>query len=363
MIRVFVRRNPNLEYLTGDPANELDGLREGPAAWRPDTGGPADVSRTAARLRPSARSHVVGYDLVVAAPRPISIVLALDESRAPGVVRAHRDAVSAAFSYLDERAAVVRDRRGGRDEELASSWQDPVGFTHGVNRHGEPHLHDHVVIPATSRGESRMNDPRALGAHLVTADALYRSTLRARVRELTGYRAWRSLSGREGIEGLDEGWMALWGGHWSERGAKRYWNRDEIVEQWRRQASRMEHFGEMVAPPHYSGVHPHLYRASLYGERWPTRRDIVRALADGAVEGLSGSRVEALADGIFPEFAYDRGLHEQSIPLHEAWTRGPAQSRERIVEVEPSRVSSWSREELSRGARVRDSESLQRGSR
>ena len=134
MIRIFVRRNPNLDYLTGDSARELEDLREGPAWWVPDGRGSVDFRHLDARLRTSSRSRVVGYDLVIAAPRPISILLALDETRAPDVVRAHREAVSSTLSYLDERAAVIRTRRAGHEEVIQSGFSGSVG-RFGKDRH------------------------------------------------------------------------------------------------------------------------------------------------------------------------------------------------------------------------------------
>jgi hypothetical protein len=363
MIRIFVRRSPNLDYLTGDPARELEGLREGPAWWRPDGRGPVDLRRLDERLRTTSRSRVVGYDLVIAAPRPVSILLALDETRAPDVVRAHREAVSAALSYVDERAAVVRTRRGGHDEEVASSWDDGVSFTHGVNRHGEPHLHDHLVLPAVARSEKSINDPRSLFAHAVAADAVYRASLRSLVHSYAGYRVWRSPSGREGVEGMDEGWLALWGGHWAERGSKVLWGRDEIRDRWRDQARRVELFGEMRSPARREGVDPHLYRAALYGDRWPTRRDLVRAVADGAREGLRGGEVAVIVDRSFPELRDDRGLRERPISLSAAWERAPVHSLVLERESGPSRVSPSRVESRERGGDILERDELHRGSR
>ncbi len=363
MIRIFVRRNPNLDYLTGDSARELEDLREGPAWWVPDGRGSVDFRHLDARLRTSSRSRVVGYDLVIAAPRPISILLALDETRAPDVVRAHREAVSSTLSYLDERAAVIRTRRAGHEEEVASSWDDAVSFTHGVNRHGEPHLHDHLILPAVARAETSINDARSLFAHALTADAVYRASLRSLVQSYAGYRVWRSPSGREGVEGMDEGWLALWGGHWSERGSKVLWRRDEIRERWRDQARSVELFGEMRSPALRDGVDPHPYRASLYGDRWPTRRDIVRAVADGVRDGIRGDDVAAVVDRSFPELRHDRGLRERPISLYEAWERGPIQSRVLVRESGLSRDSSSRAEMRERGGVALERDELQRESR
>ena len=139
---------------------------------------PATRASVGAVLRTSERSSVLGYDIVVAAPRPASILLALDAEHGAGVVAAHRASVASAIDYLEEHALVVRDRRGGEDRDLAGRWTGVVGFTHGVNRHGEPHLHDHVLVGALPEGSRNVLDSRGLFAHLEAADALYRTSLR-----------------------------------------------------------------------------------------------------------------------------------------------------------------------------------------
>ncbi len=179
MIRVLSRRSNDVSYFTNDRALEIEGLRDGEPGWWLRGAGDARDDRSVANvLRTSERSSVLGYDIVVAAPRPTSILLAVDADHADGVVAAHRTSVAAAIDYLEEHALVVRDRRGGEDRELAGRWTGVVGFTHGVNRHGEPHLHDHVLVGALPDGSRSVLDSRGLFAHLVAADALYRASLR-----------------------------------------------------------------------------------------------------------------------------------------------------------------------------------------
>ena len=229
MLRVFVRRSRDASYLADDPARELDGVRDGDAQWWV-RGAPAENVGDVFTSTP--RSGVVGYDLIVAAPRPISILLALDPESAGGVVAAHRASVAAAISYLDERAVVVRERLGGDDLEVPARFSRVAGFTHGLNRHGEPHLHDHVLVGARPAGEGRVLDARSLYAHAPAADALYRSSLRYEVAQRTPWRPWRSFRGVEMVAGLDEGYRALWGGHHADRGEKLYWTREDAVERW-----------------------------------------------------------------------------------------------------------------------------------
>src|SRR5271155_4282654 len=143
MLRLFVRRSNDVTYFTNDAARELDTLREGgPGWWLRGSGDVRDARDVEQVFTTSERSRVVGYDVVVAAPRPVSILVAIDPGQAGQVVAAHRASVKASMHYLEERALVVRDRRAGEDRDVAATWQRVVSFTHGLNRHGEPHLPD-----------------------------------------------------------------------------------------------------------------------------------------------------------------------------------------------------------------------------
>jgi TrwC relaxase len=274
VLRVFVRRSRDASYLTGDPALELDAVREdGPAWWI--CGTPA--ARVEDVFTSTPRSSVVGYDLVLAAPRPISILLALDPASAPGVVAAHRASVAAAMDYLDERAVVVRDRLGRDDLEVPARWSRVAGFTHGLNRHGEPHLHDHVLVGARPAGEGRVLDARSLFAHAPAADALYRSSLRYEVGQRTRWRPWRSFRGVEMVGGLDEGYRALWGGHHGDRGEKLHWTREDALQRWGDDLARFTPAGVVAAPRERDSLDEHAFAAALEGNDAPRRRHLVAA--------------------------------------------------------------------------------------
>ena len=74
MLRIFIRRSNNVAYFTSDRALELEGVRDGDPGWwlrgAGDTRSDGDVARV---FTGTERSLVRGYDLVFAAPRPISI--------------------------------------------------------------------------------------------------------------------------------------------------------------------------------------------------------------------------------------------------------------------------------------------------
>jgi hypothetical protein len=319
MLRVFIRRSGDASYLANDPALELDGLRDGDAGWwlrgAGDTRRAGEVERV---FTTTPRSQVVGYDVVLAAPRPISILLAVDPEHGRGIVAAHRASVTAAVSYLEERALVVRDRRGDEQLDLAAKWERIVGFTHGVNRHGEPHLHDHVLVGARPAGERTVLDSRSLFAHVPAADALYRASLRHELAARTPWRAWRSFNGVELVEGLDEGYRALWGGHHDGRGQKVHWRRDEAVTEWRGDLTRLTKEGVIGAPRSRRTLDEHSFASALEGRFDVTRRHLVAAWANAAVSGQAPRDVDQSIDRLYPELAGSRGVRERTIGVADA---------------------------------------------
>lgn len=320
MLRIFVRRSDDVRYFTDDPALELDGVRAGGPGWWLRDGGDSRVSSDVARsLQTSPRSSVFGYDIVMAAPRPISIVVAVDPASAPGVIEAHRASVSATIDYLERHALVVRDRRDGGDRDEGGRWQVAVGFTHGINRHGEPHLHDHVLVGARPADAANVLDSRALFGHVAAADALYRSSLRFELAQRTRWKAWRSFEGIEHVEGLDEGYRSMWGGHHSDRGKKLQWTRDHTVGQWSRDLDGWTPEFEVAAPIRARDeVDEHAFGAALEGRVAVSRRHLVEAWADAATFGTSGSHVETAIDFLYPDLRDERGVREGALGLGRA---------------------------------------------
>jgi hypothetical protein len=300
VIRLFVRRSRDVSYLTGDPAHELDSVRDGPALWWA-VGAPSAGADPARVLTTTSRAAVVGYDLVVAAPRPISILVALDERHGAEVVAAHRRAVREVVDYLEGHALAVRDRVGGADELVPARWEAVASFTHGINRHGEPHLHDHVIVGARPAQHDRVLDARSLRAHLPAADALYRSSLREGVGRTTPWRPWRSFRGVEMVAPLDEGYRAAWGGRHAERGEKTYPTRDEVLERWRATRARVEAAGVVRAPPRVATLDEHAFAGALEGRRGVARRHVVAAWANAATYGVRARDLTRALDLLYPD--------------------------------------------------------------
>ncbi len=349
MIRVLARRSLDVTYFTRDPARELEGVREGgPGWWLRGGGDSTDPARVARVLTGTARARTVGYDLVVAAPRVVSVLVALDEGRANGVVAAHRVAVGAAIDYLEDRALVVRERTGGETRTRAARWESAVAFTHGVNRHAEPHLHDHVLVGARPEGADVVLDARALVAHTRAADALYRATLRYEVARRAGFEVWRSFAGVEHVSDLDEGYRALWPGHHAARGEKAHWERGEVVERWRAERRRVVLVGARPAPTrHRATLDEHRFAGAFEGRLDVARRHVVAAWADAAVFGQRAPEVVASVDVLYPELRGGRGVHEVTVGVPRA------RMLERVAErgarpLEPAALDAWSQRSRSR---------------
>ncbi|HET8991333.1 MAG TPA: relaxase domain-containing protein [Acidimicrobiales bacterium] len=320
MIRVLARRSLDVTYFTRDPARELDGIREGgPGWWLRGRGDPTDPAVVAGVLASTARASVVGYDLVVAAPRAVSVLLTLDEERASAVVSAHRVAVGAALDYIENRAVVVRERAGGETRSRGARWASVVAFTHGVNRHAEPHLHDHVLVGSRPEGADVVLDARALVAHASAADSLYRATLRHEVARRAGYEVWRSFGGVEHVSGLDEGYRALWPGRHAARGEKTLWERRDVWELWQDQRRRVVLVGAIPPPArHRSTLDEHRFAGAFEGRLDVARRHVVAAWADAAVFGQGARDTLAAVDSLYPELRSGRGVHEVTVGVPRA---------------------------------------------
>ena len=326
MLRILVRRSRDVRYFTEDPALELEGLRAGgPGWWLRGAGDTSDPLVVGDVLRGSARADVVGYDLVFAAPRPVSSLLAIDENSAPALVGAHRASVAAAMTYLEERSLLVRTQLAGEHYTFAARWANVVGFTHGVNRHGEPHLHDHVLVGARPAFEETVLDRRSLQAHALAADALYLASLRYELNARTTWRTWRSFYGHEHVVGVDEGYRALWGGHHEDRGAKLHWSREEARAAWR---SDLTHYVAEASPtPPSREFDTHGFGAAFEGLVRVTRRDVVAAWAHASVFGARAVDIAARVTLLAPELTRERGLYESSISVEHARALAPTRSR------------------------------------
>ena len=314
MIRILPRRSLDASYYVGDKARELDGVRSGPPGYWIRGNGPLNSSVLERTWRLPARASIVGYDLVIAAPRPISALLALgDAEEQRYLVADHRASVAAAVNYLEERALVVNAKMAGESLEQRGRWSSIIAFTHGVNRIGEPHLHDHVLVGALPDHRSRVLNRQALSAHLLAADAIYRAEFRFRINRYGVRRAWRTLGGHDMVHGVDEGHRALWPGDRTWGAQKTSWTRSGIVNKWESDLLRFEKIHMREPPNRADSINEQIFGSHVEGSNGVARRDLVTATANAATSGLLASGVQAFVDFYYPELAADRGLTERRI--------------------------------------------------
>ncbi len=294
MIVVLTRTSSDVRYLTDDAANEIDGLRDGGPEWWVRS--VDETTRTAADvLRGSSRSRVVGYDLVMSAPRAVSALMALDEVSGSAIVAAHRAAVAEAVDYLARRATVHCSTRRGEENATRALLGPVVSFTHGINRAGEPHLHDHVLVGSGLEDRDGVVSARHLRYHVRAADALYRSRLRHSVNGATPWTVRRPFAGSEVVEGLDAGAFVCWSGERARGGSKLAWTRDGATSRWRRDLAEAEPIGVDV-PRRSARLDHHVVERGVIATGRLFRRDIVGAVADAWSHGARSSEVEALVD-------------------------------------------------------------------
>ena len=153
-----------------------------------------------------AENRTPGWDFTLSAPKSVSLCWALadDELRAQ-IAGAHREAVAAAFSYLEREGGRARRGFGGRDGHVQARLAIAC-FTHPASRELDPQLHTHGIILNVAHGvDNRWTalDSRTVFLHRRAAGAIYRAELRERVAALGG--RWssadrRGLSELEGFE-------------------------------------------------------------------------------------------------------------------------------------------------------------------
>src|ERR1019366_7564846 len=169
-------------------------------------------------------------DVIVAAPKPVSVLLATEaRDVARSVVELHEHGVAAAFGYLCDE---------GLGTEVVPATR-AVGFTHGVNRLLDPHLHTHVVL-SLHDGRGAQIDARAVRAHAQAANSLYLATLRDGLPRAAGRSAWVTATGRMHGDGADLGLVAAMStprdrrGRVERAGAKAHPGTEDVREHWDR---------------------------------------------------------------------------------------------------------------------------------
>ena len=240
---------------------------------------------------------------------------------------AHDEAVNAAMAYLEEVACVARRGRGGRIR-VRGDGLIAAAFRHRTSRAGDPNLHTHVVVANMTLGpdgEWSALFGRALYRQARTAGFIYQAVLRHGLTERLGVGFGAVQRGVGEVDGVTpavrrafsrrrveiEKAMANHGTH-SARGAQvatldtRPAKPAGITESalrhgWREHAEAIG-FDIDSVPRRRRGpseVVPDAELGRLLTDRDATfdRRQVLRAVAEAAVQGLSYSDIIARADG------------------------------------------------------------------
>ena len=129
-----------------------------------------------------------GWDLIVAAPKSVSVLAGLaPPPRAEALVAAQQAAVDDALAWLEQRACWAR--RDGR--LVAADGLIAARFDHHRSAAGDPHLHAHVVLANLARtpdGRWSSLDGSSLWLHRRAFSAIYDLALRHHL-ERCGLRA------------------------------------------------------------------------------------------------------------------------------------------------------------------------------
>lgn len=296
------------------------------------------------RLNPAqGRIKVVGYDLVFAAPKSISVMFGVaDVETSARLADAHQAAVGDALGYLEREAVSARRRVEGKRISVETDGVVAAGFVHRTSRSADPHLHTHVLVANLVKGKDgrwTAMDARGLYAHGGTAGYLYHARLR---RELVQHLGLRFAPVNHGVAQLAdvpaqvldqfsqrrhqvEERLKAWGtstpraaqmAALATRPAKDTSRSiDQLREEWCDRAGRAGLSQDIVATmlgearsasaahpdsePAGSELDPDAVTAALV-ERSPTfgRRDLLRALAQSLPAGADVASIERIGDCI-----------------------------------------------------------------
>ncbi|HUD70199.1 MAG TPA: relaxase domain-containing protein [Acidimicrobiales bacterium] len=287
-------------YFLADPALELDGLRrDGPGSVLAGDANQSIASALGRALEVPQSDGRRALDVIVAAPKPVSVLLATEPTDvARSVVALHEQGVGAALRYLCDE---------GLGRRATTGVPRAVGFTHGINRMLDPHLHTHVVLSLhDDRGVPL--DARSVRAYGRAADALYLATLRAGLPDAARRDSWVTSSGRMHVDGVDLGLLAAMStprdrrGRIERSGSKTHPSATAVREHWDGILASFEPVECPLEAPARTGRLDEYRFAAVLGDGFVTRRQVVRAWATASrfghdADGVLAS-VSLLASGL-----------------------------------------------------------------
>ena len=160
------------------------------------------------RLAGSKPATVRAIDATFSAPKSVSLLWAFGPPEAATAVSiAHVEAVQAALSFVEGRAAVTRRQVDGQRERAATSGWAAATFVHRSSREGDPQLHTHTVIPNLVCREDGVwvaIDATALYRWAKAAGSVYQEELRRRLSARLGVGWGPDRNGCREMTGLSE---------------------------------------------------------------------------------------------------------------------------------------------------------------
>jgi conjugative relaxase-like TrwC/TraI family protein len=295
-----------------------------------------------------------GLDIVVSAPKSVSVLYGLsDTATATVVAAAHERAVAQALEYLQRHTSHgIRGHHGGGQsaQRIATHGFVAAAFTHRASRADDPQLHTHLVVANLLQGvDGKWSavDSRAVHRHARTAGCIYQAVLRGEltrtlgvgwgpirkgVAEITGIPAGlrRAFSTRRAdIETeLDRtggtGRRAAQRAAYRTRPAKMHLGERPLRERWADRARALGHDPQLIVATVLSRIRvPTLpdagaVAAELFGPDGLTarttsfdRRDVIQALTESMPVGLpiTAGQLEAAADRMLTHRDAIRLLH------------------------------------------------------
>ncbi len=125
---------------------------------------------------------VNAFDATFSSPKSVSLLWAFGSPElASAVSRAHVEAVAEALGFLEDKAAVSRQQRGGVRSRVGTEGWAVATFVHRTSRAGDPQLHTHCVVPnvvARADGSHASVDAAVLFTWAKAAGSVYQEQLR-----------------------------------------------------------------------------------------------------------------------------------------------------------------------------------------
>jgi len=102
--------------------------------------------RTGERLTQVGKSHAPGWDMTFSAPKSVSVMWALsNEADRKAIKAAHKNAVRAATTHLEDNHAFTRRGKGGAIKQPVAGLTI-ARFHHHTSRDLDPQVHTHAFI-------------------------------------------------------------------------------------------------------------------------------------------------------------------------------------------------------------------------